>query len=84
MILAPPDPPNPPDPPAGRESELPVSEQEEAILAVIEKDPGISQRLMADALGMNFNTLKYYIRKLQEKGKLERHGTSQKGYWMIK
>lgn len=70
--------------PAGRESELPVSEQEEAILAVIEKDPGISQRLMADALGMNFNTLKYYIRKLQEKGKLERHGTSQKGYWMIK
>ncbi len=57
---------------------------EQAVVALITKEPSLSQSQIARKLGVNLNTVKYHIRKLQEKGRLERIGTSRKGSWIIK
>ncbi|MCM1542876.1 MAG: winged helix-turn-helix transcriptional regulator [Blautia sp.] len=39
---------------------------------------------MAQRLNLNVNTVKYYIKKMQEQGKISRTGSSRKGKWIIK
>ena len=54
------------------------------IINLIEEEPGLSQRQMAERLGMNSNTLKYHIKRMREKGILERSGSRRKGQWLVK
>ena len=54
------------------------------IINLIEEEPGLSQRQMAERLGMNSNTLKYHIKRMREKGILERSGSRRKGLWLVK
>ena len=54
------------------------------ILGLIMADEGITQKAIADKLGMNVNTVKYYIRKMLAEGILAREGTSHRGRWIVK
>lgn len=58
-------------------------ERVEKLLSLIESEPKITQTEMAERLKWNIPVVKYYIRKLKEKGLLERIGTSQKGHWIV-
>lgn len=58
-------------------------EQIKAVMAVIRQKPEFSQRQVAEQLGLNPNTVKYYFRKLQEQGQLKRMGSSRKGKWIL-
>lgn len=44
----------------------------------------ITQREIAEKTGVNINTVKYYIRKMQANGIIERAGTSRNGHWVVK
>lgn len=60
-----------------------TSDITETIISIMKQMPTISQKMIAEELNMNLNTLKYYIRKLREDGKIKHTGTSQKGKWII-
>lgn len=60
-----------------------LSEQEIEILNLIRMQPSITQKEMANALGWNLASVKYYITKLKEKEYLTRQGSSQKGKWVV-
>ena len=44
----------------------------------------VSYGELAERLGMNSNTLKYHIKRMREKGILERSGSRRKGQWLVK
>lgn len=54
------------------------------ITALMRQNPSISQKQIAEQLNRNVNTVKYYIRKMQEQGKVERVGSFRKGKWIVK
>ncbi len=54
------------------------------IAALMRHNPAISQKQIAEQLNRNVNTVKYYIRKMQEQGKIERVGSLRKGKWLVK
>lgn len=54
------------------------------IMKLIGQAPFLSQKQMAEKLHLNQNTLKYYIKKMREKGMIERVGSSRKGKWILK
>lgn len=56
----------------------------QAIIDLIKQNPSLSQKKMAAILCINQNTLKYYMKKLHEKGILDRKGSSRKGEWVVK
>ena len=53
------------------------------IYAAILQDPYLSQSQIASKTGLNVNTVKYHIRKMQSQGILRREGNSRKGYWSV-
>ena len=55
---------------------------ERSILELIESEPSLSQKEIANRLGQNTNTVKYRIRRLKEKGLLIHIGSAQKGEWV--
>lgn len=59
------------------------SEPVKSIITLIEEEPDLSQRQMAERLCINQNTLKYYMKKLKEQGIVERVGTNRKGRWIV-
>lgn len=64
-------------------TQLPTQSTEKRIIELIRHSPELSQSQIACELDLNRNTVKYYIKKLREKGVLERIGTSRKGSWKI-
>ena len=60
-----------------------LSNIEASVLDLIRKNSRISQKELSEILSCNYNTLKYYITRLKEKGYLAREGTSRKGIWVI-
>ena len=61
-----------------------TAQPEKAIIELIRQESSISQKQMAERLCLNLNTLKYHMRKMQEKGMIERIGSSRKGTWTVK
>ncbi len=59
-------------------------DNEQKVVSLLQQNPNASQAEVAAKLGISANTVKYYIRKLRELGRLERIGSSQKGKWVIK
>lgn len=57
---------------------------ESQLLELLEQEPEISQKKIAEKLEMNLNTVKYHMRKLQNAGVLAREGTPRKGKWIVK
>ena len=59
-------------------------EIELSIVSLMKKEPEISQKTIADELGLNYNTVKYYVTKLKRMNVIAREGSSQKGRWIVK
>ena len=57
---------------------------ERKILRLMSEEPTISQKEIASRLSMNLNTVKYHMRKMQQKGIIAHEGSSRKGKWMIR
>ena len=65
------------------QSENPTSSSE-IIYRTIAACSTITQREIAEKTGVNINTVKYYIRKMQANGIIERAETSRNGHWVVK
>lgn len=53
------------------------------ILSAIQDQPTITQQALAKQLGISFNTVKEYISKLKQTGRLKRIGPDRGGYWLV-
>ena len=53
------------------------------ILKVIEMEPMLSQKKIADIIGEKYSTVKYYMESMKKSGVIKREGSSQKGKWII-
>ncbi len=63
-------------------STAPISAAER-ILAVLRNEPGITQSLIAERLGISVRGVKYHFRKLHEAGAIRRVGSSRAGHWEV-
>ena len=61
-----------------------LNEKEKVILSYLQKKPDGTQHEIAEATSLSLSTIKYYMKKLQEKGCLQRMGTHRKGYWVVR
>ncbi len=55
----------------------------ERILALLQANNRISQRAMAEQLGIGFDTVKEYMTKLKRNGTIRRIGADRGGHWQI-
>jgi ATP-dependent DNA helicase RecG len=53
------------------------------ILKVIQEEPTLSQKKIADIIGEKYSTVKYYMESMKKSGVIKREGSSQKGKWVI-
>ena len=53
------------------------------ILKVIQENPTLSQKKIADVIGEKYSTVKYYMESMKKSGIIKREGSSQKGKWII-
>lgn len=53
------------------------------ILQVIEAEPRLSQKIIANVIGEKYSTVKYYMESMKKSGVIKREGSSQKGKWII-
>lgn len=53
------------------------------ILKIIQEEPTLSQKKIADAIGEKYSTVKYYMESMKKSGVIKREGSSQKGRWNI-
>ena len=60
-----------------------LSEKDKALVNILLKHPDYTQTKLADELGWDINTVKYYMNKLKKNAVIQRHGTSQNGYWKV-
>ena len=56
----------------------------ERVVEEIKNDPSITQKQLADRLGLSYAGIRYVMKKLQERGLLKRIGSTKKGQWIIK
>lgn len=56
---------------------------EDIILDLIEADPSISTRILAERVGISRKGIEWHIRQLKEKGRLRRVGPARGGNWEI-
>ena len=55
----------------------------ERILALLTANNRLSQRTIANQLGIGFDTVKEYMTKLKRTGKIQRIGADRGGYWQV-
>ena len=53
------------------------------ILKLIEENPSITQDAISKQIGMARSGIAEHIRKMKERGIIERVGSDRKGYWKI-
>jgi ATP-dependent DNA helicase RecG len=53
------------------------------IIEVLQMDSSLSQRAVAEHLGISFETAKEYFAKLKKQGKIQREGTRKFGTWRV-
>lgn len=75
--------PHPVNTQSNTQSLTPFEAATEKIIQLLRDDPTLSQTQVAEKIGLNVNTVKTYFRKLQERGKIERRGTSRSGQWIV-
>ena len=68
---------------AGRVTDR-VTENERAVLLLLEEDPGYTMQQLAEILSVSRKTIASRLKKLKEKGAIERVGSDRSGYWKIK
>lgn len=60
-----------------------LTDLDKAVIEIIIKNPAITQSGIALELGWAVNRVKYYTKKLREKGILEHKGNSRRGTWKV-
>ena len=60
-----------------------VTDAENRLLKELRIDPGYSYVELARIVGISKKTVAEHIKKLKEKGIIERVGNNKKGYWKI-
>ncbi len=68
---------------AGRVTDR-VTENERAVLLLPEEDPGYTMQQLAERLSVSRKTIASRLKKLKEKGAIERVGSDRSGYWKVK
>ena len=53
------------------------------IIELLQSEPELSQKQIAEHLRLNVNTVKYYVRKMQEENKIKHIGSLRKGKWVV-
>ena len=61
-----------------------VQRTEEVFLNALRKNPQISRKELSKILMISEDGVKYYLKKLKNKGLIEHTGTSRGGYWRVK
>ena len=59
------------------------SDEDKMILALVNKNPSMSQREYAMELGWTVDRVKYYLRKMKNQRFIKRVGNSHSGYWEV-
>ena len=50
---------------------------------MLKREPGITQPMIAERLGLTVNGVKCHFRKLREDGAIRRVGSSRAGHWEV-
>lgn len=56
----------------------------ERVIEEIKNNPSVTQKQLAERIGLSYAGIRYVMKKLQEEGTLERIGSTKKGRWIIK
>lgn len=54
------------------------------LMVIIEEDPNVSVKEMAEKVGLTIEGAKYHIRNMKKQGIIERIGPDKGGYWKVK
>ncbi|WP_339136094.1 MAG: RNA-binding domain-containing protein [Candidatus Electrothrix sp. GW3-4] len=73
----------PPITPRSPPDHPPITELEQKILELLQKNPKASSRELADLLSMRSDTIKEYFGRLKAKGVLRREGSARSGQWIV-
>ncbi|MEW6181643.1 MAG: RNA-binding domain-containing protein [Bacillota bacterium] len=57
---------------------------QESVLGIIRNHPRITEKEVAEQLGVKSRTIERIIKELREKGLIERKGSKKAGYWEVK
>lgn len=60
-----------------------VTENERAVILLLEEDPGYTMQQLAERLSVSRKTVASRLKKLKEKGAIERVGSDRSGYWKV-
>ena len=60
-----------------------VTENERAVILLLEEDPGYTMQQLAERLSVSRKTVASRLKKLKEKGVIERVGSDRSGYWKV-
>lgn len=66
-----------------RWSEEDLTERQIKVLRLIQANPAISRRELAEKLGINPSAIQKHLEALKEKGVLKRVGGAKEGSWII-
>ena len=61
-----------------------VTDRERQVLQLLIEDPGYTMPQLAERMAVSRKTIAGYLKRLKEKGIIERVGTTKKGHWEIK
>lgn len=70
----------------GEETNIETGEEKNAkniLLAEIKRNPVITQKQLAEKVGLSYSGIRYVMRQLQDEGILKRSGSTKKGQWII-
>ena len=60
------------------------TDTEKRILLLISKKPTITIQQMADESGLSLSGVRYVLKKLREKGMVDREGAQKNGRWIVR
>ena len=60
-----------------------VTENERAVLLLLEEDPGYTMQQLAERLSVSRKSIASRLKKLKEKGDIERVGSDRSGHWKV-
>lgn len=56
---------------------------QEKILAAIQAKPEITQKELAQSIGITLNAIKYHIKNMTKSGNIKHEGSTKSGKWII-
>lgn len=62
---------------------LPLNDTQRTIMQMIDEDPRMSARQIAEKTDVSVRAIEKNIKELREKGALKRHGAARGGYWEV-